>query len=184
MIHPIKVMKMDSKMITFLLAGILVGAGVGMAVGYLVFSEDNNQTYWFYIDFNGEVVDDFENGWISAKASSPVKGLTKALAANGMLDDFVPYVSGVDSESGWISSVGGLAGDWVGDGTGWGSWLWTMTVADSSIYGCWAGTAGFDKTLGTIFYIGFTVFDDETFEPVLDPNFALSNWDTTGPFKA
>ena len=76
------------KTIAFLLAGILVGAGAGIGIGYFVFNDsgDSETTYWFYIDFNGEATE-FDDGWISAAGKDVVDGLIKAVRNAGLPSD-------------------------------------------------------------------------------------------------
>jgi|GEM_PF-2017338 len=206
-------MVMDTKILSFLLVGVVVGAGVGIGVGYLVFDDDKydaghaaghaegyeagqaegydagyadglpeaERTYYFYLDFefisgdgNGfEFVSEYSNMWISARAGNAVDALKAALDAAGLDYSLSP--------TGWVYSIGDPISDWIddgglgeGDGTSWISWFWASDGIDDWRL-AWRTNPGFDNTLGTIFYLGFTyvlISDDGYWDmlPELNPN--------------
>jgi len=165
-------MVMD-KAIVFLLAGVLVGAGVGIGAGYMLWNDNSSEppTYWFFIDFNGEGGEGLgilDTVWVASKGSNPADALGNALGSNVDL-----------SEDDWgigVSAIGGLYFAMPGgDYQYWVQWYWT---GDS-----WAENENYlDGAAGTIFYLGYAIMSSATFEPDLDPNAATNGWDTTGPF--
>lgn len=68
----------DSKLIAFAVVGLLVGAAIGVGIGFAVFNKntDDNETYYFYIDFGAS---DAKTGWYSAKAANADEALEKAV---------------------------------------------------------------------------------------------------------
>jgi len=163
-------------MITFLIAGILVGAVIGICVGYLMSngddSDSNNsgeQTYWFYIDFNeDETGATNDNMWISASANDPIDALKKAFEANDVDYDMTTFVSSVDG----VDATGTLA---------WLEYVWVGNVYESYFWG-WVPTVGLDSTIGNTFYIVYTGFAAD-YSPLLKPN-AEVYWKGAGPFPA
>ena len=141
------------------------------------------ETYWYYIDFGGEP-SDYESKWISAKSYSVLTGLTAALDLAE-----IPYTI---SATGWISSIGGVGttgwgpSDYLTDsniefGTSWMSWFWSSTNMTS--WSAWRETPGLDVTLGTIFYVGFTMayYDEDNFTTWCD--LEPASMSGTGPFN-
>jgi len=171
-------------MITFLIAGILVGAVIGICVGYLMFngddSDSNNsgeQTYWFYIDFNEDETGlTNENAWISATGDSLVSALKKAFEDADMDAEVVTtdYGTSISYIEGAMNGVGGLY---------WMEWVWVANIYESGLWG-WAPTAGLENTAGSAFYFGFTSTDSSPpYAPSLIPN-DMSYWKGDGPFPA
>lgn len=160
---------METKLIAFLLVGIVVGAGVGIGVGYFVFNEDvqEDPTYWFYIDFEGGVTD-FESGWVSAKATNTTDAFFKALG-----NERIPY----EYSTAWgifVSSIGGLSSVNVPPySPSWMMWDWSGSE--------WVESMGIADSTAKIMFIGYTELDAE-FSPMLDLD-KVSGWKNTGPFK-
>jgi hypothetical protein len=165
---------MEQKLMVFLIAGILVGAGVGLGIGYFVFSEKGGDTtYWYYIDFNGaEGAGD--NGWISASGSDPLDGFTKALDKKGL-----SYT--VDTKSAWISKIGTVSnGAWgLTGGESWMVWLWTSNDLKNTGTWAWQKSDSLNVSIGNVFYVGYTLVNNEMI-PSLDPNMKTA-WKTSGP---
>jgi hypothetical protein len=174
---------MDTKIIALLLAGVLVGVGIGVGAGYAAFHEDtpavDETTYWFYIDL-GEESSKYETQWISAKSDTPLGGFLAATAATYGEDCSI-------ADTGWITSIGGVAGSWDASsfsGFSWLSWFWSSD--DLKSYQAWRESPGFGNVIGTIFYVGFTfvkLSDDGWYEmmPDLNPN-RITDWKGAGPF--
>jgi hypothetical protein len=159
---------MANKAVLFLVVGILIGAAIGAAAGFVLTNNSKDTTYWYYIDYSDPAVD---NQWISAKSDNAFDGFTKALD-----DNKIEYVlSGT-----MITSINGVEPDYFADGKSWGSWLWTIESNNPSLW-AWQPTAGLDLTIGSVFYIGVTAFDPVTYAPTLKPD-NLTAWKTGGPF--
>lgn len=168
---------MDTKMMAFVLVGVLVGAGVGIGSGYLVWDNDDvsddNETYWYYFDFGNEADDTNVNEWVKVEAADVVSGLQKAA-------DKI-YTDNEIQDSGWIVSINGVANDSV-NSYSWANWFLNQT-ADYNSWGMWYATPGMNVTAGNVFYIGFTEYDPATYENVMDPNYT-TGWQGLGPFVA
>ncbi|MCL2890818.1 MAG: hypothetical protein FWF40_02870 [Methanomassiliicoccaceae archaeon] len=156
------------KTIVFLLAGLLVGAGVGIGVGYFVFSDNGDETYWYYIDFNG-TEGTFDSGWFSAKASDPAEGLKKALGDKLEWSSSELYGFGIDE-------IGGVAGSTSAPWVYWAQWGWTSAATDNGSFT--ENDVNLADALGNIFYIIYGEWG------VADPNMQENGWDTSGPFPA
>ena len=67
----------DSKLIVFAVVGVLVGAAIGVGIGFAAFNKntDNDETYYFYAYFGD---DDVKTGWYSVKASNANDAIEKA----------------------------------------------------------------------------------------------------------
>ena len=188
------------KTITFLIIGLLVGAGAGIGVGYVAFnSSEGDQMYWFYMDFSEVVGDAPDNQWISAKSDNPVTAFHNALKGANLWDDTGTGSVGAD---GWINNIAGISGDWNEEGTQWMSWFWSISDMRGSAQ-AWRENPGFDVTTGTVFYVGFTeaTYDADAFGNFilmnkLNPNdgvvwnldyseiLSLPEWAEGGPFAA
>ena len=68
----------DSKIIAFAVAALVIGAAAGIGAGFVIFKDKSNddQTYYFYIDFGDN---DTKTGWYSAKAGNADDALAKAV---------------------------------------------------------------------------------------------------------
>ncbi len=166
---------MDSKIIAFLLVGVLVGAGIGAAAGYLIWEgdEDDNETYWFFFDFGDEADETNVNQWVKVEAADVVSGLKKA--ADSIYDD------NEIEDTGWIVSINGVEND-SSVYVSWANWFFDQ-AADYNTWGTWYATPGLDVTAGNVFYIGFSGYDSVTWENDMDPNYT-TGWDNLGPFAA
>jgi len=152
---------------TFLVVGLVIGAAAGVGVGYVMFSGDSNEeTYWFYLDFNGED-SDFDGKWISAKGTDAMSAFETAAKNNNVQYELNKY--------GFIGTVDGVASN---DTKFWMDWGWTSTEADDTLW-AWKGTSGMDTTIMNWIYIGYTEYSG--MEPDIDPN-SLSGWKNAGPF--
>jgi len=168
----------DSKMMVYAVAALVVGAAVGVGIGYIAFhggSGSDSETYWFYLDFGGHEGEGVEDQWVEVSSNSPLSALRAALDKTGMGYNM--------SGTGWIVDIGGVGED---ENMSWGSWFWNTTVYDASwtstLYPNWIDSSGFDITVGNVFYLGYTEYDPVSYEYLLDPNADLSVWSTTGPF--
>jgi hypothetical protein len=167
---------MDSKMIAFILVGVLVGAGIGAAAGYLIWDDDADdyETYWYYFDFGDEADETNVNQWVKVEAADVVSGLQKAA-------DSV-YTDNDIEDTGWINSLNGVSNDFS-ISLSWANWFLNQATGYNG-HGLWYGTPGMNVTAGNVFYIGFYEYDSLTFEPIVDPNYDMSDWRDEGPFAA
>ncbi|MCL2143497.1 MAG: hypothetical protein FWH44_04490 [Methanomassiliicoccaceae archaeon] len=200
---------MESKLLTFLLVGVLVGAGVGIGVGYVLFNEGDGGgtadagapevTYWFYLDTKEVTGTAFESGWISATAEDPVAALCIALKAADLFYD-EDDVGGVNESNGWISHIGGIYnGEWGDPGAqSWMSWFWAANELSGSAQ-AWKDNPGFSVCIGNVFYLAYTeaVYGADAFGSYImmtnaNPNDAvydaeynlvsIGDWAEGGPF--
>ena len=168
---------MDSKLITFLVVGIVAGAAVGTGVGYVLWGTGDNSVpeteYWFFIDFNDKG-GDVDEQWVSAKGTDPNNAMGKAFDSKN-----IAYET---NEDGFIVEIAGLknATDWS---YSWMIWGWTAKIADKGLV-AWYLISGMPSTMSTYIYFGYTNFEGEDWAPVLDPNSTASKikWGASGPF--
>lgn len=90
---------MESKIIAFILVGIVAGAAVGVGTGYVVWNGEKEE-YSFYLYFDDG---DDKNGWYSAKASNATDAFKEAMKKAG--------ISWTNS-NGYPADVGGVEGLW------------------------------------------------------------------------
>jgi len=176
-----------------LIVGILIGVGVGFAMWHN--SSDNNnsteETYWFYIDYNGNQnsADSATSGWISAQSDNALDAFNQALQDSGLTSttdttSTAPsgsYSLGNYGDPSWINSINGIYPDWSTTGESWGSFVLTVDANSdaSALYNIWMPTAGLGVSIGSVFYVTATTFDENTSLPVLpDTTVAMSG----GPF--
>ena len=91
---------MERKLIVFLLAGMLVGAGAGYLISESMgTSGDPDDTYWFYLYFSDG---DARNKWYSAEAPNTNEGFGRAMENAGMKWEKSPwgYISTIDGDGG------------------------------------------------------------------------------------
>jgi len=167
---------MANNAVLFLVVGLLVGVAAGAAVGYFMWnsSDDDETTYWYYIDYADYATSTVKNGWISAESDTVVHGLFKALDANK-----IEYAI---SESGWITSINGVEPTWDATSSeSWGSWIWTVDKYTPQT--AWEKCNGLDVTIGNTFYIVVTSYNPTTYEMLdgQDPD-SKSAWKNGGPF--
>ncbi|MFA6804599.1 MAG: hypothetical protein WCR17_01255 [Candidatus Methanomethylophilaceae archaeon] len=95
----------DNKVAMYAAVGLVVGILIGAGVGYVLFhssGSDNNETYWFYLNF-GE--SNAENGWYSGDATNATDGFDAAMDKAGFEYEVSSYgyigtIDGVGT-SGW-----------------------------------------------------------------------------------
>lgn len=162
---------MDTKTITLLVVGVLLGAGIGAAAGYFLWEEDTDDTYWYFFDFGDETSEENVNKWVKVKAGDVISGLIKAADSTYSDNDI--------SETGWIASINGVTND-SSVSLSWANWFLDQ-AADYNNYGKWYATPGLNVTAGNVFYIGFFGYDTNL-EPTKDPGDRITEWKETGPF--
>lgn len=167
---------MDTKTVAFILVGVLLGAGIGVAVGYSFGGDSNDnetyETYWYFFDFGDKANDTNVNKWVKVEAADVVSGLKKAADKE--------YTDNNIADSGWITSISGVTND-SGAKLSWANWFFNQASGYNS-YGSWLQTQGMDVTPGNVFYIGFFGYDDTTWAPDVDPNTDRTEWKSEGPF--
>ena len=175
---------MDSKMIAFILVGVLVGAGIGAAAGYLIWDEDvnNDETYSFYLHFGDG---DEKNGWYSAYASSTNDAFGKAMDKAEFEWDYNSY--------GYISMIDEEEANWMTY-----AYLYAETTDEAAAASVlcsvndewgyysrsngWTGTSGYDMEEGGLKMSQFdaTIYFISTgATPV-----SAQTWMESGPFSA
>jgi hypothetical protein len=171
---------MENNMIVFLIAGILVGAGVGIGVGYVMFDGDDaagEETYWFYIDYGAEADATHVNGWVSNNATDFKSALKNIFGSDLALNEtevFINSIKGIENDV-WSNTLGGSS---------WMTWFWkssSFEVVD--LWNAWVSGPGLNTTLGNVMYLGFGFVDPVSFASTIDPNTTVA-WKIGGPFPA
>ena len=163
---------MDTKTITLLVVGVLLGAGIGVAAGYFLWEGDTDETYWYFFDFGDETNEENVNKWVKVEASDIISGLIKAADSAYSENDI--------NETGWITSINGVSND-SNENLSWANWFLDQT-ADYNAYANWYATPGLDVTAGNVFYIGFFEYETVYYTPLTSPNDRVDEWKETGPF--
>lgn len=183
-----------NKVMVYAVVALVVGAIVGVGIGYAVFhgdskdcSDNSDETYSFYLYFGDN---DVKTKWYSAEGADATAAFDKAMKDAGMKYEV--------SEWGYIGSIDGKGADTAG----WyiAQYLYndtTKAAAESSInyptesYGClkvsngWAQISGYDGVEGlklcefssNIFFMSMYNADYSAASPV-----STTLWQTSGPF--
>lgn len=171
----------EKKLMTYVVVAVLAGALVGVGIGYAAFNNggETQETYWYYLDYGTKVDSTHVNKWISADAKDVISGMKAALDKAG-----IAYVI---SDSGWITTINGISGS-SATNTSWTNWFWDKTEYKSTgvsvAYPNWIQTPGMNVTVGSAFYLGFTAYDPVTYAYLMDPNSSVTGWGNTGPFAS
>jgi hypothetical protein len=169
--YPIHGDNMEKSMIVYLIAGILVGAGVGVGIGYVAFDDSNNDIrteYWFYLDDG--VGEGNVTGWYSGIGDSAFAGFESAMKKGGVEyeKEYSDYFKGTIitsiNEKSWDEDTGAYWMLFLLEG---------LNVAADWVESPW----GISSVVSTIFAFWYTNSTDP-YEP------ADADWVTTGPFAA
>ena len=159
----------DSKLITFAVVGVLIGAAIGVGIGFAVFGNNKaeEQTYWFYIDYGDKADASHVNGWVDVKAAN--------------LPDAVKKIPGVKtSESATYGlSLDGING--VDSGANMGDPYWGQYIRNGDYY----GATDFEKNFSfSNFGLGGTYCTVMYFAYGTGTIPTDTGWKTTGPFAS
>lgn len=177
---------MGSKPAALMIGMIVVGASVGIGIGYAVFHDhDSDRQYWYYIDYGTKVDGSHKNRWLSGEGSNAMEGLKDALKKANLQSIFRDR----DSNDDWIIEINGVANN-ITKKQSWGVWVWLLNKYDCSFvsedFPYWIMSSGLNDTIGNTFYIGFTNYelDPDTYaiSYSMKPNNSTRGWGTTGPF--
>ena len=160
-------MAADSKVILFAVVGIVIGAAIGVGVGYMCWHSDvGEQTYWFYIDYGTAADDSHVNGWVSVKSTSAADAIKKVPGAELKGEGSEMYLDGINGV------VGNNTPPYV---------YWAVYIVNGDYYSLTDfekefsySNMGFGNAYSTVFYLAYG-------DGSIPTN---ADWKGTGPFAS
>ncbi len=176
---------MENKAMVYAVVALLVGAAVGVGIGYMMFNDSESEEYGYYLYF-GE--NDTRNGWYVAEGIDAADAFDKAMNDAGM-----KYEVG---SSGYVNTIDDTGLYWAV-----AQYLYSATdkaAAEGSIlspvkdqYGSFSSSNGWKNIAGygsaeenklsqfeSNYFFMSVYAEDWTFKTPID----VTDWMTTGPF--
>jgi hypothetical protein len=164
---------MENKVIVFAVVALMIGAGIGFGIGYLVHNDDTEaQEWYFYVDYGAEVDSTHVNGWYTGHGDTALDALNDAFNSANIEHDFQAKSWGTS-----INTINGVSGSSSSPWLWWGLNILNATPSAGEDRNVWV-ESGFGIDGITCNYICLS-YGDRT-EPIAEPK---EGWANSGPLK-
>ena len=164
---------MENKTIAFIVVALVIGAGVGFGIGYLMHSDNTDaQEWYFYVDYGAEADSTHVNGWYYGYGDTALEALENAFDNSGISYDFPAKSWGTS-----INMIDGVSGSSSLPWVWWGLNILNSTPSVDETGNVWV-ESGFGIDGITCNYICLS-YGDGT-EPITQPD---EGWANSGPLK-